>query len=100
MCGGGPLHVGGYVIADLRVGDEISLAAGFGFPTAAEDAKHIIVDVSGFSAMTADGTLLACRDGAGVTPTGMRHDRFTISDKARRKFEELNQLLPPGAIVP
>lgn len=71
-CGyrGGYPDPGGYVIASLKKGDEITLQPGFGYPKADKERTLIIYEVHQVSALCTDGTRLSCRDGSGVTATG------------------------------
>jgi hypothetical protein len=73
MChgyGGGYPDPGGYVIASLKKGDEITLQPGFGYPKVDKERTLIVYEVYQFSALCTDGTRLMCRDGNGVTATG------------------------------
>jgi|GEM_PF-4163083 hypothetical protein len=91
MCGGYPYpHPAGHVIAQLVSGQEVKVAKGFGFPKKQEDSTCIIARVVGYSALCADGTLLGCMDGAGVTPTDVIHQTFELSDAAKQKIAEVD----------
>lgn len=63
---------GGDIIADLEVGDEITIKKGFGSPAAEDDTIDVVVAVHQFSALTASGVILGRNDGFGVEKTG-RH---------------------------
>lgn len=75
----------GYIIADLKPGDEIIIKAGAGYPEKDVDAIDIVVEVDGMSGLTATGIRLMCSDGAMVKPTGNHFEMgsFEIGPEAR-----------------
>lgn len=75
----------GYRIAELQVGDEVSIKAGAGNPKQESDTVDIVFHVSGISALTATGIKLMCTDGVNVEPTGQRFEpgTFEVSEQAR-----------------
>lgn len=91
-CGGGcggPMD-GADVIAKLQRGDEILLEAGFGSPAQDVETTQIIVEVDGFSALTAAGIILRCDDGQGVTPTGNHFEDFELSQAAKNILAQVH----------
>lgn len=52
----------GFVIANLKPGDNIIIKAGNGHPKAKEDTEDVISEVDGFSAKTVSGIKLCCSD--------------------------------------
>lgn len=71
MCFGWSLpDPAGRIIAELKKGDEITIEAGYGFPTSDESRTLVVYNVDQFSALCTDGTRLSCRDGNGVKKTG------------------------------
>ena len=81
----------GHIIAGLCRGEEIIIAASYGFPASQEDRREVVVDVEGWSALTNQGTALSCTDGVGVSRTGGRVQRIEFSDEARRILTELGR---------
>jgi hypothetical protein len=64
--------VGAVVISQLRHGDEILLAPGYGFPSSNASRTLIIADQDTFSAITTDNVRLRCDDAEGIILTGRR----------------------------
>lgn len=82
---------GAMIIAKLQPGDKVVIRAGAGDPAQAEDATDHILAVEGFSALTAGGIGLSCRDGGLITVTGesVPVDQLEISSEALEKWEEI-----------
>ena len=70
MCCGSYPDPSGYIIANLKRGDEVLVRKGFGNPPVKEDKVLVIAQIGGFSAVCTDGTRLMCGDGWGVEATG------------------------------
>lgn len=81
---------GGNIIAELKPGDEIIIKTEFGHPPVENDSAHIIASVDQFSALTADGIMLCCYDGVGVSSTGKHYDKFEISAEAKEILDRVN----------
>lgn len=77
------LDPGAEVIASLEKGDEIVLKAGYGYPKSNQDRTLVVMEVADYSALCANGTLLACADGSFVTKTE-RKVKVKPSLKARK----------------
>jgi len=86
------LTAGGWVIANLQVGDLVLIKAGAGMPPQEEDITDIIADVQGMSAITAKGMRLKCTDGYFVQKTGEHFEpgTFEVSPEAQRIINEAN----------
>ena len=52
----------GFVIANLKPGDDIIIKAGNGHPRVEEDTEDVVLEVGGFSAKTVGGINLRCSD--------------------------------------
>jgi len=79
---------GGYTIADLKEGQEIRIAPGCGHPNSDKERVAIVAHVDGYSALTADGIMLSCCDGDGVTLTGKEYPDFELDENAKRILGE------------
>lgn len=83
----------GHVIAALEVGDEVKIKAGAGRPVAEQEVIEVIISISGFSALTHTGRMLACTDGDRVTANGVHYDDESqyptpVTDEARHLLAE------------
>ena len=77
------------IMASLEPGDEIIINAGFGSPETEKQAIDIIANVNGFSALTAQGIKIICKDARGIIKTGKHFDVFEISPKAKKILKNL-----------
>ena len=78
----------GAIIASLKPGDEVIIRKNFGIPKTKKRTKDIIANVHQFSALTARGTKLICRDAIGIEMTGQHFDDFDVSPKAKKILEK------------
>lgn len=79
------------LIPTLKLGDEVMIGANAGYPAKETPHTDIILSVSGFSAITADGVLLSCDDDSLVTKTGRQFawGEFRLSDEVHAVLHEL-----------
>jgi hypothetical protein len=98
MCGNGGCGgcnpfpaAGSEIFLELKIGDEIKVDAGRGFPPVEIEATKIIADVAGYSALTADGVALCCEDAQGIIKTGNYFDKVEISPAAQKLLDDIKQ---------
>ena len=80
----------GYAIASLSPGDEIIIRKGFGDPKTEKEIKDIIYNIHCFSALTANGIQLMCRDAIGIKRTGKHFTEYDVSPEAKKILKEAN----------
>lgn len=92
MCMGMHFPVSSEIFLSLKPGDEITLDPGFGYEPSEAQRTLIIASIDGFSALATDGTQLMCTDCEGISPTGVHHESWQLSEKAQNILEELGLL--------
>ncbi|KKT32286.1 MAG: hypothetical protein UW19_C0025G0006 [Candidatus Moranbacteria bacterium GW2011_GWF2_44_10] len=86
MCCGGSMYPNrlGVRISQLKVGEQIIVLAGEGYPSFERDRVDIVCSVDGYSALTAQHAIaINCNNISAVIPTGNHFDDFLISPEAK-----------------
>lgn len=73
----------GILISELKRGDEVIITKGEGYPPVPEETRDLILQVAGFSALTAGGVTLTCDTISQLVATGNNFEITKITPEAR-----------------